>query len=107
MPEAACNAPSAPILTMRPAPDLTRCGMAARDVLKAVITFIACMRCQVAGSPSLTASKVKPPAMLISPSSRPKCAAALSIAAAACAVSVRSIPPSSMRSAVAASVDAA
>ena len=38
------------------------------------------MRCQVFGSPSATVSNAKPPAMLISASSLPKCAAAASIA---------------------------
>ena len=42
------------------------------------------MRCQVFGSPSATVSKANPPAMLISASSLPKCAAAASIAFLAC-----------------------
>ncbi len=38
------------------------------------------MRCQVFGSPSAIASNAKPPAILISASSLPKCVAAASIA---------------------------
>ena len=42
------------------------------------------MRCQVFGSPSATASNAKPPAILTSASSLPKCAATASIALLAC-----------------------
>ena len=99
MPLPACSAPIAPILTMRPASDDMRCGIAAREALSAVMTLSAYIRCQVLGSPSATVSKAKPPAMLISASILPKCAAAASIAFLAWAGSVRSTPPSSNRSA--------
>src|ERR1700712_5197789 len=101
MPAPACNAPIAPTLMIRPAVEAVRCGIAAREALSAVVTLSAYMRCQVLGSPSATASNAKPPAMLISASSLPKCDAAASIAFLAWAASVRAPPPSSSWSGVA------
>ena len=80
MPLPACSAPIAPTLMMRPAPDESRYGIAAREAFNAVVTLSAYMRCQVLGSPSATVSKAKPPAMLISTSSLPKCEAAAPMA---------------------------
>src|SRR4051812_34562930 len=90
----------APILTMRPAVDAARWGSAACEALSAVSRLSACMRCHVLTSPSPTVSKAKPPAMLISPSSLPKCLAAASTAVFACAASDKSTPPIPMRSGV-------
>src|SRR6476661_6646102 len=101
MPLPACSAPIAPTLTMRPAPDETRYGIAARDALSAVMTLSAYIRCQVLGSPSATVSNANPPAMLIRASILPKCDAAAAIAFLAWDGSVRSTPPNSKRSAVA------
>ena len=107
MPGAACNAPIAPILTIRPEAEAARCWMADRDAFSAVSTLSAYMRCQVFGSPSVTVSNAKPPAILIKASSLPKCDVAASIAFLACAASERSTPPSSVRLAVAEICDAA
>ena len=37
MPEPACSAPIAPTLTIRPAPEASRCGKADRDAFNAVL----------------------------------------------------------------------
>ena len=78
-----CSAASAPTLTIRPAPLSIRNGNAACDALTAVIRLTANIRCQLAAAPPSIFSHTKPPATLISASSRPNRALTAAIAARA------------------------